>query len=112
MPISANCSGSSLARRRLQSAGTSRRLARSPAAPKMTRTQGAGGFACAAISAVPFGLVMAAEFVSHPRQQLVGETVLLARREADVENRGQRVEQHSLLDRRYDRPATVAECLD
>src|SRR6202790_5425289 len=85
MPITANSSGNSFSRRRLHSAGTSRRLVRSPAAPKMTRTQGPAGFADGLMSTRGLGLDVPAELVSHRREQLVGEAFLLARPESGVE---------------------------
>src|SRR6185312_5026315 len=45
-PISVKFSGSNLVRARLYRAGTTRRLVRSPVAPKMTMAQGSAGWAC------------------------------------------------------------------
>src|ERR1700678_2323959 len=94
----------------------SRRLARSPAPPKITRTQGSAGFATGSISlfrpGLDLGFDVPAELVSHCRQQLVGEAFLFARAEAGIERRGQDIRRDGLFDRRLDGPAALAGILD
>src|SRR5579883_193541 len=103
---------------RCKSEGTSNRRVRSPVTPKITSAQGGAGAARIAsglederTSAMGFGawrLDMAAELLSHSRQQLLGEGMLPARSEASVERCGDHVGGYRLLDRGHDRPAAFA----
>src|SRR6476660_5355031 len=78
----------------------------------MTRTHGSAAFACGSMLARSLGFDMAAEFVSHRREKLVGETLLLAGSKAGVERCGEDICRHSLFDGSLDRPATFTGILD
>src|SRR4029077_511351 len=107
-PMMEKSSGRNLPRRKLCSAGNSRRLVRSPSAPKITKTHEGAGFARSVMSLGGLDLDVAAEPVAHGGQQLVGKAFLLAGAEARIERSRQNVGRHRLLDRRHDGPATLA----
>src|SRR5579883_2478103 len=98
-PTTANCGGSSFSRERLQSAGISLRLVRSPVAPKITITQGdAAGLSAWFMSQpafvrvdarkLPRGLFLdvPAELEAHRGKQL-GREVSFAARDKALEER-------------------------
>src|ERR1700687_4519784 len=88
-PMMANCLESRLPAARLQSAGMSLRLVKSPVAPKMTMTQGdATGFVFAWFmrsfwSGFLFGVT--AELKAHSRQNFGGEFTFASRQKALIE---------------------------
>src|SRR3974390_729241 len=97
--------------------------ARSPDAPKMTRTHGSGvrrrvspsasGFSVTALCSL-FGalLQMAAEGVAHRGEDAVAPVRLGAWREAGVARGGQHRRRDAFLDRRLNRPAALARVAD
>src|SRR5690348_11166992 len=91
MPMTEKLSGRSFARRRLQSAGTRSRLVRSPAAPKITSTQGGASCASVVMSFGRLDLDMPAELVTHRREQLVGEALPVAGAKAGVQRGRQHI---------------------
>src|SRR6266436_307750 len=118
----ANCLESRLSAARLESAGMSLRLVRSPVAPKMTMTQGeATGFAFERFMRVPCnefnaprlrsipgsGLLfrVTAELKTHGRQQLGGEFAFTSRRETFIERFGKHGSGGAGLDAGDNRPA-------
>src|SRR5271156_447004 len=123
-PTIANFSGSSWLLSRLYSAGISRRLVKSPVAPKMTKThespRRARGAAAdwevesevgMAGNLVLF-LEVSAELVAHRGKQFVREVCSAARSEAFVERRGQHVRRNAFVDCSVDSPSALARVGD
>src|SRR6185312_17343811 len=104
-------------------AGISHRAVRSPEAPKITKQHGfawrtarasrlsAMGFSLR-IGAGDFRLDMTAEALAHRREQPQREAFRIARAETRIERGREYIRRHRLLDRRVDRPASLAGILD
>src|SRR5712664_1543314 len=129
-PMMANCLESRSSAARLQSAGMSFRLVRSPVAPKMTMTQGEATVfiwawfmsgcpvQCHGVVRVEaFGRLrllfrMTAELKTHGRQKLCGEFPFATRREALVERFAQHRSRRAGLYGGENRPAAFAGVRD
>src|SRR5262245_1235604 len=127
-PTTAKFWGSNLSCARLYNEGTSKRRVRSPEAPKMTRTQGSPWRAevvpssCMAVAASASLIVspplaasgaldMAAELVTHGRQDLLSVRVLLPRPKARIERCRENIGRDSFFDSRHDSPTAFAGIL-
>src|SRR5947209_2042046 len=79
----------------------------------MTNTQDGAGFALSVMSlGRHLDLDMAAEFVAHCREQLVGEASAVARTEARIKRSGEHVGRHRFFDRSRYSPAAFAGIVD